>query len=264
VLNPQMTPAEDAIVVTQQARGKDGGQRAVITLDGTTLAKRGQVDVSAPSSPFYVHPALSSVLVTTDGSDLVALDVAKGDQAWRQPLADRKAIKAVFGLPGALIVSDEDDALRRLDADTGREVWKRPLAEVGSLVYQGEAAEGDLVIATLKPRDGEGAYAVALDSGTGNERWRRRIALADDNTIPRPAILGSLVAYELNERLDRGTRSRVVLLDRVDGHPVQELEHPTIGKTYQIVTYGPDWIALSSANEIAVYGGAPDGKSEAK
>ena len=127
-------------------------------------------------------------------------------------------------------------------------------------MYQGEAAEGDLVVATLKPKDGKGAYSVALDSSTGKERWRRRIELADENTIPRPAILGALVAYELNERLDRGMRSRVVLLDRATGQPVQELEHPTIGKTYQIVTYGPDWIALSSANEIAVYGGARDAK----
>jgi outer membrane protein assembly factor BamB/tetratricopeptide (TPR) repeat protein len=260
VLNPQMTTAEDAIVVTQQARGKDGAQRAVITLDGTTLARRGQVDVSSPSSPFYVHPALSSVVVTTDGADLVATDIAKGDTAWRQPLADGKAVKAVFGLPGALIVSDEDDALRRLEADTGRQVWRTPLSSVGNLVYQGEAAEGDTVIATLKPKDGKGAYSVALDAATGTERWRRRIELADENTIPRPAILGALIAYELNERLDRGMRSRVVLLDRATGQPVQELEHETIGKTYQIVTYGPDWIALSSANEIAVYGGASDAK----
>ncbi len=68
------------------------------------------------------------------------------------------------------------------------------------------------------------------------------------------------MAYEINERLDAGVRSRVILLDRASGKIVQEIEHPTIGKSFETVVYGPDWIAVGSTNELAVYGRPPSGK----
>jgi hypothetical protein len=52
----------------------------------------------------------------------------------------------------------------------------------------------------------------------------------------------------------------VLLLDRADGRIVQEIEHPTIGKSYETVVYGPDWIAVNSTNELAVYGRPAEGK----
>ncbi len=252
-VNPMITVAEDGIVVTQPTRARDGPHRTLVTLDGTNLSLRGRLEMAAPSSPFYVHPSLSSVVVTTDQADLVAVDLSKGDRAWKVRLEGR-AVKAVFHVPSAVIVSDDADAVRRLDAETGREIWQTPLAASGSLVYQGEAAEGDLVVATLKTKEGSAALAVGLDAATGAVRWRTKLDLADENTYPHPEILGSVVAYELNERLDRGARSRVVLLDRTTGEVVQTIEHPTISKGYQRVIYGPDWLAVSSANELAVYG----------
>ena len=76
----------------------------------------------------------------------------------------------------------------------------------------------------------------------------------EHDTGPHPEILASVVAYELNESLDRRTRARVVLLDRATGRILQEIEHPTFGRTYERVVYGRDWIAVCSANELAVYG----------
>src|SRR6185436_10080326 len=141
---------------------------------------------------------------------------------------------------------------RRLDARTGREKWNTPLGSMGQLAFAGEAASDDLVVATVKPADEEARYAtaVALDPETGRELWRARLDSAD---AMHPTILTSVVAYELIESLERGARSRVVLLDRRTGKLVQEIEHPTIGKTYERVEFGADWMALYSNAELAVY-----------
>jgi outer membrane protein assembly factor BamB len=253
-LKPQLTAAEDAIVVSEPARGRDGPRRSVVTLDGTLLTVRGRQELRTPSSPWCLHPPLSPVVVTSDGDDLVAVDVGRGTTAWTAGAGEGRNLKAAFAVAGGVIVSDDRDGIRRLDADTGHETWNVQLGSSGNLVYQGEAAEGDLVVATLKPPRSAEAVVVALDAATGAERWRAKLPLTDENTGPQPQILGSVVAYELNESLDRRYRSRLVLLDRANGAVLQEIEHPTIGRNYERVVYGRDWIAVSSANEVAVYG----------
>lgn len=259
-LKPQITSAEDAIVVTESARGRDGPRRGVVTLDGTLLTARGRLEMKTPSSPWCLHPPLSSVVVTSDGDDLVAVDVAHGGAAWRAGAGEGRNLKAVFAVPGGVILSDDRDSIRRLDADTGHEVWNTPLGDAGNLVFQGELAEGDLVVATLKPQKGTEAIVVALDAATGAERWRTHLPLTDENTGVQPQILASVVAYEVNESLDRGYRSRIVIFDRANGAILQEIKHPTIGRIYERVVYGRDWIAVSSANEVAVYGRAGEAK----
>lgn len=254
-LKEQIAAAEDAVVVTQPvSRGGGGLRRTLITLDGTTLARRGQMEIPSPSAPAVVHPPSSNVVVTTDEGDLVAADIARGDAAWRAILSDDCNVKALFAVPEAVIVSDDSDSIRRIRADTGREVWRTKLGDAGALVYEGEAAEGDLVVATLKQGRAKECTAVGLDSATGAVRWRTAIPLAEENTIPTPTILASTVAYVIVERLPERQRSAVVLLDRATGRVLQEIEHPTIGRSYQQVSYGPDWIALTNLNEVAVYG----------
>jgi outer membrane protein assembly factor BamB len=200
------------------------------------------------------------MFVTTDGRSIVAIDVTKGEQAWKAALEGGANVKKLFGVPGGVVVSDDTDSIRRLDAATGHELWRTPLGSAGTLGFDGEAAEGDLVVATVKPKEGA-AIAVALDAATGVERWRRTLPLTDDNAYPHPRILATVVSYEASERVETGgARSRVMLLDRADGRTVQEIEHPTIGRSYQTVIYGPDWIAVNSTNELALYGRAAQGK----
>jgi outer membrane protein assembly factor BamB len=264
-LLPQVVAADDAVLLVEPSRGREEARRHLVTMDGTTLALRNRVPLRSPSSPFYVHPPMSSVVVTTDGTGaLTAVDVTRGEPAWsaNPVLPEGRGVKAMFGVAGGVVVTDDRDGVAMVDADDGRERWRKSLAPLGSLVYQGEAAEGDLVVATVKPRAGDGrrAIAVALDAETGAERWRASIPLADENTYPHPEILAGVVCYELNERLAQEMQSRVVLLDRRDGRVVQEVAHPTIGRTYQRVVYGSDWIGLSSTNEFALYGPAARGK----
>jgi outer membrane protein assembly factor BamB len=259
-LKPQITAAEDALVVTEPARGRDGTRRGLVTIDGSLLTPRGRLEMKTPTSPWCLHPALTSVVVTSDGDDLVGIDVGRGNAAWTAKSAEGRNLKAVFAVPGGVIVSDDRDGIRRLDAETGREQWSVPLGGAGNLIFEGEAADGDLVVATLKPQKGAEAIVVALDGATGAERWRSKLPQTDDNSGPKPQILSSVVAYEVNESLERKTRSRLVLLDRATGKILQTVEHPTIGRNYQRVVYGRDWIAVSSANELAVYGRAAEGK----
>jgi outer membrane protein assembly factor BamB/tetratricopeptide (TPR) repeat protein len=261
-LLPQIVPAEDALVLVEPTRRQDGVKRSLIVLDGMTLAQRGRFELANPSSIYYAHPPLSTIVVTSDGDDLVAVDVTNGEKAWKSPakIGQGRSIKAVFPVTAGLVVSDTGDSIRLLDAEEGRERWNTPLAATGALMFDGEAAEGDLVVATVKPKSGP-AVAVALDAATGKERWRTALPLTDENAYPHPRILASIVAYEVSERLDQGgARSRVLLVDRANGKIVQEIEHPTIGKSYETVVYGPDWIAVNSTNELAVYGSPVRGK----
>jgi len=254
-LLPQVVPAEDAVVLVEPTHVRDGARRSLLVLDGMTLAQRGRLDLASATSLFYAHPPLSTIVATSDGDDLVATDVANAESAWRAParVGSGRSPKMVFPVPSGLVVSDSGDSIHFFESETGRERWNTPLGASGQLSFDGEAAEGDLVVATVKPARGA-PFAVALDAASGAEKWRTPLPVTDDSVYPHPRVLASVVAYEIGERIENVVRSRVLLLDKKSGAIVQEIEHPTIGRSYETVVYGPDWIAVNSTNEIAVYG----------
>ena len=250
--------AEDAVIVVETVRSASTPPRTAVVLDSATYALRGRRDLTTLSSQLQVHAPLTSVVATTDGADrIVAIDGSTGDWAWPAVRFPGRRVKAIHGVPGAFVVSDDANQVRLIDASTGEERWRADLAAAGALSYQGEGAEGALVVATVKSPPGPrtSATAIALDARTGEERWRVPLPLAEASTLPHPVVCASVVVYELNERISNGEyRSRLVLLDRADGRVAQEIQHPRLGATYQRVIYSGAFLVLGNANDLAVYG----------
>ncbi|MCE9634290.1 MAG: PQQ-binding-like beta-propeller repeat protein, partial [Planctomycetes bacterium] len=165
----QVSCAADAVLWSELIPQGNVARRRVHTLDGATLAPRGVVEIEGHSSPFALNPPGTSLVVTTSRHDgIVAIDASTGALAWPAVALRGRAVKNVMVVPGGVIVTDDGDNVRRFDALTGTETWVRPLGGDASLGFSGEAAEGDLVVATLIPQDTAlMPIAVGLDAATG-------------------------------------------------------------------------------------------------
>lgn len=266
-IHPYVTCAADAVVVYEKGPAGRAARRRVVTLDGATLTVRGSVEIDGHMQGVTLSPPGSALVVTTVRGDGVAcVDVTTGGFAWPAVTIAGAGVKRVLAVPGGLFVFDDADRVRRIDAATGAVTWTRALGEEGRTTgFLGEAAEGDLVVATLvtssaaDPRDA--AVAVGLDAATGEVRWRTPLPL-EGRTLPHPRILQSVVAYELNVRKSAdpksGFASSVVFLERAGGNVSGTIAHPALGKLAQSVFHiGPYtmlWSALGA--DVAVYSGA--------
>ncbi len=251
----------DAFVLFEQI-SQGSSRRRAITLDATTLALRGTVEIDGFSSPYVVAvPGTNIVATGARGDRVAAIDVSRGTAAWPAVSAGGKPLKSILAAPGGLIVCDGSDQVRRIDAVTGREVWVRDLSEFGELGYAGEAAEGDLVVLTLLGRRGkDGAMGIALDAATGAVRWKTALPLEGSSRrlMAHPEMLAGHVAYEMNQRLETEENScRVLLLDRRDGSVAATVVHPRLTKGRQSARWaGPNLVLMTpDTAQIAVYGG---------
>jgi outer membrane protein assembly factor BamB len=262
-IQPLVTTAADAILLAELIPQGSTARRRIHTLDGGTLAPRGILEVEGHASPFALNPPGSALVVTTSRNDgVLAVDATTGALAWPVVQLRGRSVKNVLSVPGGVIVTDDGDNVRRIDAATGEEVWVRPLAGDSTLGYNGEAAEGDLVVATLVPsQGGAAATAVGIDAATGDVRWRTPLPI-EGRALPRPEVLQNVVAYELNVRKSDGYDCRVVLLDRTTGTVSETLHHPRIGTSLQRAFFQGPYVILWAPPraDIAIYGGSKSGR----
>ncbi len=257
-LYPEITVAEDAVVVYRSARTRNEAARTILTLDSATLTLRGSTDLETSSfNHVAVHPPQSGIVVTLAGStELVAVDVSDGSEAWRVkvPKGDAKKLLAVTG---AVIVADTEGGIHRIAASNGHILWSADVSSIGTLGWNGEAAVDGTVVVTVVPDGRRGqVVAVALDGASGDELWRHRIE-HEGRAHPHPVICTDHVAYEVNESFGGRTRRyacKVILLERGDGSEAAIVEHPEIGAKYQRVLYDRTILALTVPGALAVYG----------
>jgi len=250
--------AEDAVIVFRSGTDTDDPPRTVVTLDGTTLALRGTTPLDdVPFDNRAVHADGAGVVVMlSDVSTLVAVDIGTGAERWRKRLQRRK-VKSFHAIGGSVIVADDMDGLRRLDGMDGQEAWSVELSKEGGLGWQGLAVADGLIAATLVPAGATGSsLAMVLSAESGAVQWRHRIELKNGSSAhPHPVICRDHVAYEVNERFGSNAyRSRVLLLDRASGEERAVISHPSIGELWQRVVYDRGYIGLTVPGELAIYG----------
>lgn len=141
-----VTVAGDAIIAVlkhfrQLGAPADVDTGIVAALDATTGAVRWRVaiDPDSVNSSAVVNPAVISgnnVIVTTQGHDVIAFDLATGARRWKVDAAFGSPTVGSSGLTscdGRVIVATGDLGVVSLNAATGVVQWKRGDLEQGSL-----------------------------------------------------------------------------------------------------------------------------------
>jgi alcohol dehydrogenase (cytochrome c) len=134
------------------------------------------------------------MIVTTPGSNVIALDARSGEQMWRyvrELPSDSNPMHLTnrgVGLWGDKVyVATQDAHVVALDARTGSVVWDREVADYKLGYYMTIAplvARGKVMVGPSGGEYGIRGFVAALDAETGEEVWRR-------HTIPGPGEPGS-------------------------------------------------------------------------
>jgi PQQ-dependent dehydrogenase (methanol/ethanol family) len=192
-------PSAPADVDWPSFGGTPAGTRSS-ALDGVDVHNVDRLGV-AWSRQLGQHESLSetypvvvggTMYVTTNESQVIALDATTGAQKWQYtPRVDLLAEGALGSSPisrgvtvaaGRVYLATFDDRLIALDAQTGTALWDRVVANPRTGATQNSPPsywKGLLIIGSAGDDIGVRGFVAAYDAATGAQRWRF-------NTVPAP------------------------------------------------------------------------------
>ncbi len=160
-----------------------GTDRRVYNLNKRTGALRWQSNLAGQSTPAADESSVYTI-VDANPAALVALDVATGQERWRQPLSAAASLASSPTLASDLVLIGDAAGFHAFDAATGQPRWHFATTQQVSTTA---AVTGKQVLFATSDRK-----LFALDLNTGAELWRAETG-SQGEQFSSPIVVGDYV-----------------------------------------------------------------------